>query len=374
MKEFRKKCSAIVVIVFLVFMLLYTTFREKGKISFQENRILSQFPKIKISEILNGEYTFSLHEYFTDQIAGRSKWMKIYADISKDNGEGKVNGVYVSDDMLLDCTADTSDISIDVAEKVNKFAEKYHSSFYFIAVPSSDGIYSNNLPKYIEPDYQMRQTENFYSELNTEIRKINAFNILKNFSDDYVYYRTDTKWTPYGAYCVYRTAIQKLGFIPIAYDKYTIEHTTADFKGNLYNRSQCEISKSDFLDLYYSESINIDNITAYDENLNEKTVNLYEKKFLESSNMYNVYLGEDCPVLKIKTAVNNNKKIMIIKDEYADCFIPFLAQHYSEILAISVNYSDFDFETHFRVGEYEQVMFICGIENLVKDNALDIIG
>ena len=357
----------------LIFMLLYTLFREKGEMSFQENRSLAQLPELKISEIINGKTSLKLTDFFSDQIAGRSKFMKIYADISAGNSESKVNGIFISENRLLNGNIDTSDIDSSVSEKINSFTEKYNSSFYFIAVPSSDGVYSNLLPEYIPHDFQSEQIQNFYNNLNPEIRKIDAFNILKNFSDDYIYYRTDTKWTAYGAYCVYRTAIQKLGFIPVAYDKFTIEHVTSEFNGNLYNKSLYEISKKDFIDLYYSESINIQSITAYNQNLNESMRILYDKSFLNSNYMYNIYLGENVPALRIKTNVNNNKKLMVIKDSYADCFIPFLTQHYSEITVISTDFPDFRFTDYFNINSYEQVIFICGSENLLNPDSMNIL-
>lgn len=373
MKEFRKKASAILVMTFLVFIMLYTLFREKGEISFQENRKLAQLPDLSISEFLSGKSSVKLMNFFSDQIAGRSRFIKIYADISSGNGESKINGVFANENMLLNGNINLSGISDSVVNRVNNFAEKYSSSFYFIAVPSSDGIYSNLLPEYIPDDFQSEQIQNFYDRLSPGIRKINAFNILKNFSDEYIYYRTDTKWTAYGAYCVYRTAIQKLGFIPVAYDKFTIEHVTSGFRGNLYNISQCDIAKNDFIDIYYSDSINIQSITAYDQNLNQSSRSLYDKSFLNSRYMYNIYLGEDAPALKIKTSVNNNKKLMVIKDSCADCFIPFLTQHYSEITVISADYSGFSFTDYFNVNSYEQILFVCSAENLTNPDMLDIL-
>lgn len=359
--------------IFLIFMMLYTLFREKNDISFQENRRLAEFPDFKISEIINGEYFSKLDEYTSDHLAGRNDFLKIYADIASGNGEHKVNGIMTRDDMLLNGNPDISDISDSVAERINNFADYYNSSFYFIAVPSSDGIYSRFLPEYIPDDFQSKQIEDFYKKLNPEIREINAFNILRNFSENYIYYRTDSKWTSYGAYCVYRTAIQKLGFIPIAYDKFTIEHITADFKGNLYNKCLYDIQKPDFIDIYYSDSINIQSITAYDENLNQSSRNLYEKSLINSSYMYDIYLGENAPALKIKTGVNNNKKLMIIKDSYADCMIPFLTQHYSEITVISADFPDFKFTNFFNINSYEQIIFILGTENLLDPDSLKIL-
>jgi len=373
MKEFRKKCSAILIMLSLIFIMLYTLFRTKGEISFQENRVLAQLPDFKISDIIIGKYTIGLEEYFSDQIAGRSKFMKLHADICSGNNENKVNDVFINGDMLLKGNISNIPISNDIADKINNFTYKYSSSFYFIAVPSSDGIYSNLLPEYIPEDFQSEQIDNFYERLNPEIRKINAFSILKNFSDDYIYYRTDTKWTAYGAYCVYRTAIQKLGFIPVAYDKFTIEHITSDFQGNLYNRCQYETSKPDFIDIYYSDSINIQSITAYDENLVQSAGSLYDKSLLGSSYMYDIYLGKDVPALRIKTGVNNNKRLLVIKDSYADCLIPFLTQHYSEITVISADFPDFRFTDYFNINGYEQILFVFGTENLINDDILDIL-
>ncbi len=71
--------------IFLVFMLLYTLFREKTEVSFYENRKLAQFPDIKISELINGNFSVKLIDFFSDQIAGRNKFMKIYADIASEN-------------------------------------------------------------------------------------------------------------------------------------------------------------------------------------------------------------------------------------------------------------------------------------------------
>ncbi|HAP79377.1 MAG TPA: hypothetical protein DCQ78_04285, partial [Ruminococcus sp.] len=75
----------------------------------------------------------------------------------------------------------------------------------------------------------------------------------------------------------------------------------------------------------------------------------------------------------IKTGVNNNKKLMVIKDSYADCFIPFLTQHYSEITVISTDFPDFRFTDYFNINGYEQVIFICGAENLLKPDSMNIL-
>lgn len=49
---------------------------------------------------------------------------------------------------------------------------------------------------------------------------------------------------------------------------------------------------------------------------------------------YSVFLGGDFPWGVIKTNVKNKKHILVLKDSYANAFIPFLLPHYEEIYFI----------------------------------------
>ena len=54
----------------------------------------------------------------------------------------------------------------------------------------------------------------------------------------------------------------------------------------------------------------------------------------------------------------------MIKDDYADCFIPFLTQHYSEIDVLSPELLDGSASDFVDFDKYEQTLFLFGIENL----------
>ena len=90
--------------------------------------------------------------------------------------------------------------------------------------------------------------------------------------------------------------------------------------------------------------------------------------------MYNAYLGEEVPLLKITTTVKNERKLLVIKDDYADCFIPFLTQHYSEIDVVSPELIEGKISDHIRFSDYEQVLFLFGIENLSKPDILSTLS
>ena len=66
----------------------------------------------------------------------------------------------------------------------------------------------------------------------------------------------------------------------------------------------------------------------------------------------------------------NDKKLLVIKDEYADCFIPFLTQHYSEIAVISGKCRLSDYSGIINPDEYAQTFFLFGADNLTDKNCI----
>jgi hypothetical protein len=89
--------------------------------------------------------------------------------------------------------------------------------------------------------------------------------------------------------------------------------------------------------------------------------------------MYSMYLGDTVPVMKIKTNVNNDRKLLVIKDSYGDCFIPFLLQHYGEIAVVSPDVLDKNISQAIDINEYGQTLFLFGIESLENREALENI-
>lgn len=306
-----------------------------------------------------------LGAFMTDNFIGRDILTGLNANIRGEAGEGIVNGVLVTEGMLLDTNDSERTISSGVARQLNRFAENYGGALYFAAIPTSSGVYGEKLPAYLDKNAEYRRINELYEKLSNNIRKIDACNILKTHMNSYIYYRSDTKWTGYGAYCVYRTVAQKLGFTPSVYDKYTIRHLSSEFRGNLYTQTGFETAEADMIDAYdYSGGAEVISCIGYNSDGTTFESSLYDKSLLDSDYMYDVYLGRETPLLRIKTSVTNERKLLVIKDSYGDCFIPFLTQHYSEIAVISPELIDDSLKEYLNPDDYEQTLIIFGIESL----------
>lgn len=315
------------------------------------------------TELINGGIDDKLAGSVAENLPFRDYMRSLGAEAGAKIGEPVVNDVYISDERLLDVSASELSSAENYAFEANSFAESYSGTVYFAAVPTSTGIYGDGLPSYIFDITEKKLIEYLYDELAVNIRKIDAYTILKMLSDNYIYCRSDTKWTSYGAYCLYRTVIQKLGFIPISYDKYAIRHVTDDYRGNLYDRTGYMECKADLLDIYeYSDGTEITECTGYDRDGVEHQLSLYDTKAVETDNPYNLYLGEPMDFIRVKTTVNNEKAILVIGDETADCFIPFLTKHYSEIAFISADSYKEAIEKYVDTKHYEQALFLVGLD------------
>ena len=57
---------------------------------------------------------------------------------------------------------------------------------------------------------------------------------------------------------------------------------------------------------------------------------------------------------------------MIFKDSYAHSFVPFLTQHYNEIVLLDMRYLD-DYKKFVNIEDYNQVLFLYNISTFSQD-------
>lgn len=312
-----------------------------------------------VKNFRSSEFSGELEEYLKQNIGFHDSLYQLKSRTNLVIGEKMIQGVYVTKERLIEKQDSTETGS---AEQINAFYQEYKIPTYLILVPSASEIYESTLPANALNINQEKLIKAVYSETETGIRCVDAYHILSSLKDSYIYYRTDSHWTSYGAYYVYQSAIQKMGFTPVSYQKYVISHLSTEFRGDLYQKTLYDEVKPDVLDWYTNETgSEITEITAYyHDGRREKRSELYDSSALESENMYRFYSGKPCERLIIRTDLDNDKKLLLYKDDFGDCMIPFLLQHYSEICV--VNLADMHQEA-VDPSEYTQAMFLSSMKN-----------
>ena len=305
----------------------------------------------------------------THQIPGRDVLLRTVTNSVAATGGTRVGNVYLTKDRLLECPSqlDAENLA-ETAEEINRLYQTYKIPTCVIAVPPAGEFYADESLKGMSYPSQMPEIDNFYQQIVSPIRKIDVYHVLFTLTEDYIYNRTDPRWSCYGAYCVYRSAIQKMGFAPISYDQYVITHADS-YRGALYDACLYRRVASDILDIYAWESgSQITEMTAYEADGTVEERQLYQPLDDNAADPYSFYLGEACEKMVIRTNLKNQKKLLLLKDTYADSMIPFLLQHYSEICILDVTCMEHPLSDLADVSAYNQILILCDADTFAESD------
>ncbi len=345
---------------------LMTIILPKKEFSEIENRVLSKVPEFSFSSVLDRSFMKNSESYFADHFVGRTDWIKAKTQMELLTGRREINGVYIEDGRMVE-KLDYLDYKtiLKSISAINNFSENTGLKTYVMIVPTSAEFYSSSNPN-ID---QKEEISKIYSELSEKnIITLDAYSILNSNKDDYIYYRTDHHWTTLGAYYVYSSTAYDMGFTPVSLDNYNIEHASSDFQGTLYSKTLYDGVKSDIIDIYYPTSgVDITSTDVYTGKGTETYESYYFRDFLEIKDKYSVFGGQNQPVVKIKTNALNEGKLLVIKDSYANSYIPFLSQHYSEITMLDMRYIDVPYDEIINIDDYNQVMFLYNYSTFAQD-------
>ncbi len=270
----------------------------------KENRSLSQLPKISASALINGEYFKALGDFYSDQFPLRNSFTAARAIMELSLGKGEANRVIIANNGAL-VTRPNIEIGKNV-EKNIEFLSSLENTVIYIP-PSSAEVFESALP------YA------YASNIST----------AEGFADSsrYLYYNTDHHWTTEGAYVAYRQICEELGITPYAESFFTKEIVSEDFRGTSYARS-CLPSWAvtpDIITLYRYEGD--EKFTVLNHENRESFKGFYREEHLTTADKYRVFLGGNYSHLSI-SGESPRKKLLLIKDSFANSLLPFLALHY----------------------------------------------
>lgn len=349
---------------------IITIFTPKEKFSDIENRTLQSMPKASAKTIYDRSYMNKLETYISDHFAGRTDWIKAKTAVETLAGKYERNGIYILDDRLVEKIAEPDYVLIDKSiEAINKFSEDNNLPVYFMLVPTSAEIYSDQIPE-SAPNVNQKEFINYvYGGLAKNISTIDVYSTMQSEKFDYIYYRTDHHWTTKGAYYAYETAGKKMGYVPVPLEMYDVEHASDSFQGTFYSKALYDGVEKDALDIYhFNEGSNVTDVLITSEYGKDPASysDMYFRGFLDVKDKYSTFLGTNQPLITIKTN-SEGGKLLMFKDSYAHCYVPFLTQHYSEITLVDMRYIQMSYKNIVNPEEYDQVMFLYNASSFMTD-------
>lgn len=373
MKKFSdlyQRTMAILLILYIAFMSILNILLPDRAFSETENRRLEQTPRLSFEKLFKGKFTSDYEKYVSDQFPFRDFFIGIKSDCERLAGKKENNNVYLGKDGYLLEKFEKPNVR-DMENKVqaiNSFANSIPNvNMYFMLVPNSVKILEDKLPEFAPVEDEFIYIDKVKNCLSENIKFVDVCDILSLKKNEYIYYKTDHHWTTKGAFYVYKNLCKYMNIKPHSEEYFQIEKVTDDFYGSLYSKGGFRHLSPDSIYLYIPKTKKELEVEYFDEEKIEDT--LYDFSGLNKKDKYTIFLGGNHPLIKISSNVNE-KKLLIVKDSYANSLIPFLTDHFGQIYVVDLRYFDEDLSSLIEKENIGDVLILFNVKTFFEDDSI----
>lgn len=369
--------SYITILIFCILIFgftIATIILPSKEFSETENRYLAQKPKLELESIMNGKYESEYEEYLTDQFIERDCWIGLKTLVEKSLFKRESKDIYFAeDDYLIEKHTDSfdSDIAKRNIRLLSQFVNKYQEQFgteriSIMIVPNAVEVLKDKLPPFSSSHNEKKYLEQISKSL-PENMWVDITKILQKYNNEELYYRTDHHWKTLAAFYVYQEWAKIQGYKVPEKEDYEIKTITNNFEGTIQSKIGIKTT-TDTIELFLpKEEIGY---TIYNENSKETSDSLYDYSKLDTKDKYAIYFGGNQPFIKISTELYNGRKILVIKDSYANCFIPFMIGEFEEIDVIDIRYTNQKLAEIIESGKYTDLLVLYNTSGFAEDMSI----
>ncbi len=373
----KKVQSYILILLFLILIFgcsIATLFHRDREFSDTENRSLAQMPVVTLDTVLDGSFESDYEEYLTDQFFARDDWLSLKTDVERVTGHTMSNDIFFADDGYL-IEAHTGTFTSEQAQQnislLANFAGEYLDQFgnfhmTVMIIPNAVDILREKLPAFASPFDE----EDYLLEVKDALPEdvwFDAGSVLREHSGEEIYYRTDHHWKTLGAFYVYQAWAKKEGLPVSDLTDYEIETVTESFEGTVQSKLGIHTVK-DTIEVFHDPDA--PSVLVKKDESGEFSDTLYDESALQTKNQYEYFLGGNTALVKIATNAQTGRRILIVKDSYANCFIPFLLSDFDEIDALDIRYYDQPLHELIEKEGYTDLLFLYNASGFAEDTSL----
>lgn len=370
MKKALKYLPTVIFIIFIFSMAVLFFALPKQEYSSSEKRYLKTFPTLTVDSFFSGDFGTEFEEYLSDHTAFRNFYVGLNSYYNLALGNPLSNGIYHCDDgyLINDPPAtDRLNINIDV---IAEFANKVKLPSTMVLAPSTGYVVNDVLPN----DHIVYHDDELFKDVATTLNSngVAFVDVREDFKKAYadstqVYYKTDHHWTSEGAYIAYTELADKLGFTANTKDQYEIT-THSGFYGTTYSSSGYWYTKPDDIQIWDCNHHST-KVSITDNGVTKYYKSMFFTDHLSEDDKYPVFLDGNHPytVIKNNSMKLSGDKLLIIKDSFAHSLVPFLVDHFEEIVMIDMRYYKQSVSELIANSDFDQMLFVYSIDNLGSD-------
>ncbi len=376
-KRFFYRLAGITAAVLIAAMTLCLVLTPEKAYSGREKRMLNGFPVLTWESLKNGRFMDQIEDYAKDQFALRDLAADVRNGLKLLTGDRESNGVfYLKSGRLAERFTMPSDASIRTQlTEIRAFSAKNETARqYFLLVPTAAALYPEEIPDFADPDSQHVYIDRILRELPEAVGAVDvrrAFTAEKGKSE--LYYRTDHHWTTEGAKIAAEELLKAMG-LSMA-DPGTGGVVSASFMGSLAAKSGFRTVTPDAVTIYpiapKPEEGSYFTVTYADEQETAGTV--YDAAALRGDDPYEVFFGGNHAEIEIRTSLETGRRLLLIKDSYANALIPFLIGSFDEISVVDPRYYRGNLDELTAEKGFTDIVFLYNANTLSEDTSLPMV-
>ena len=382
-----KRVRIIIIIVFIGFFVLISgasLIIKDREFSPNENRYLAETPELSWDNILSGKLQDGLEDYLRDQVCFRDGWITVKTGIQKACGDTDIGGAYVGKDGYDFEKITPEDVDEKQVDRNIKAVEDYFmmasetidkQKLSFLLVPTSGFVMQEKLPK----NARLFDQAKYIDQVQKAMKDYNFVDVrdtLMDHNDEYIYYKTDHHWTSAGACLAYDVWSERTGGEAETEDGLVKNVVSDKFRGSLYSKILDADSAYDEIWTYGLQKDDAFGSKDCTVTIDEKQQldSIYDDEMLQKKDKYAYFLSGNYGQVHIQNqkaaSKAKGKNILIIKDSFANSFVPFVTQDYENIYMVDLRYYNGDMKSYLQEHNITDVLVLYNISNFISDRNL----
>ena len=315
----------------LVALALASLLTPEREFSPNENRYLQLKPELSWTTLMDGTFTKKAEDYVSDQIALRDTWMETASLVQRSALRQEINDTWLGRDgryfaKVTPDTFDTDQYEKNLEQVRTFFDNNSGKDCRIMMVPTPAYMLRDDLPA----NAPLFDAAGCFDTLTNQFGK-QAIDLRPALTPDAanMYYRTDHHWTTEGAQTAYGVWCAATGH---ADQSWTLTPMSTTFRGTLYSKVLLPDSPYDTVSIASSAAIRSMDCDG------EVSDSLYSMAALEEKDHYKIFMGGNYAKVVIDTGANTGKSLLVVKDSFANSFLPFLVKDYDTITVLDLRF------------------------------------
>ncbi len=353
----------------------------------QENRGLRTLPSFSWDQLVSGDFSGAVNDYFADQFPLRDTLVGWKGASEIALGKGENDGILLGTEgqlarrqfemrcadgsTLTDADAFDPETVRAACAGINRAADALQCPFHVLLTGRNIDVAASAFDYPTEISDAL--LDSIERELEPSVQRIETVSLLRERfgAGEQVYYKTDHHWTTLGAYYAYCEVMKAYGMEEqiLPAERITRQTVSDRFYGTLWSAGGMKWVQPDTVEFWLLGNEGDFAVTADGKPLE----GLYTRGWLQKKDCYSAFLDGTHDVVTVRMSSGEPRPVLLlIKDSFANSLAPFLAQHFDLVLLnLSSSRADYT-DLSAAAGQYgaDRVLLVYTLENVITADKL----